>query len=119
MTDITANTIALESAIERLRQERETFNHQLAQSDRWFILRLIMGYVAVILLPTVAAICGYMILNPTEYSSTSITAASGALFVDVLGLLGAVWKVVLNPESVSKISPVSSSKPIDKFVDNN
>jgi len=117
VTDITASTIALQSAMERLRQEKVTFNQLKAQSERWFSLRLTMGYIAVILLPTIAALSGYIILNPQYYSATALTTASSALFVDVLGLLVAVWKVVLNPESVSKLAPVTSTKQTDIIAD--
>ena len=117
MTDITASTIALEAAMERLREEKETFNQMKTQGEQWFVLRLRMGYTAVFLLPTIAALSGYIILNPQVYSETAVTVASSALFADVLGLLAAVWKVVLNPETVSKLSPVTSVKQIDKFSD--
>lgn len=115
MTDMTANTIAIQNAIERLRQETETFEQRRKQEERWFSLRLRMGYTAVILLPTVAAISGYIILNSSGYSTATVTAAAGALFVDVLGLMGAIWKVVLNPESVTKLGPVTETTDLDRL----
>lgn len=109
MTDPTANTIAVQNAIERLRQEKETFEQRRAQGERWFSLRLRMGYTAIILLPTIAAISGYIILNPANYSVATTTAAAAALFVDILGLLAAMWKVVLNPETVTRLDPVTET----------
>lgn len=117
MADITASTIALESAMERLRQERETFDQRKEQQERWFVLRLRMGYVAAVLLPTIAALSGYIVANPADYSPAAVTAASGALLVDVLGLLGAVWKIVLSPESVTKLSPVTTTVQIGRIAD--
>lgn len=60
---------------------------------------------------------GNIILNPLNYSSMAVTAASGALFVDVSGLLGAMWKVVINPESVQKLAPMTSTKQTDGLAD--
>ena len=111
MSDITESTIALQSAIERLRQESETFDQNKRQEERWFRLRLRMGYVAVILLPAVAVICGFVIANPHPYSAVTVTAATATLFTDVVGLLAAVWKVVLNSGSVVKLSPVTQVRP--------
>lgn len=115
MPDITANTIALEAAIERLRQERETFDQRKAQEDRWFALQLRMGYVAVVLLPSVAVLSGYIVWSPGGYPASAVTAASAALFVDVLGVLGTVWKVVLKPVPSTKLMPVTSTKQLDQL----
>ena len=109
MTDTTSDTIAIQNAIERLRQEKETFEQRKIQEDKWFSLRLRMGYAAVILLPTVAGISGYIILNSSNYSVATVTVATSALFVDVLGLMGAIWKVVLNSESVTVLNPVTGT----------
>jgi len=115
MSDVTANTIAYETAIESLRQQRETFEQRREQENKWFSLRLRMGYTAVVLLPAVAIISGYVILNPASYSTATVTAATGALFVDVLGLMGAIWKVVLNPDTVTKLDPVTDAPDLAKI----
>ena len=44
--------------------------------------------------------------DPVKYE---VDKETGALFVDVLGLVISVWKVVLNPGSVTKLEPVTSS----------
>ena len=36
-----------------------------------------------------------------------VTTAGAALFVDVLGLLIAVWKIALNPDFHAKLSPIT------------
>lgn len=91
---------------ERLRQERETFNQRKNQESQWFSLRLRMGYIAAIMLPVIALGCGYVLLNHPLFPSSVITSAGAALFTDVFGLLVAVWKVVLNPGSVTRLEPI-------------
>lgn len=115
MTDMTASTIAIQNAIERLRQEKETFEQRRQQEDRWFSLRLRMGYTAIFLLPSVAAISAYIILNSSEFSTATVTTATSALFVDVLGLMAAIWKVVLNPESITKLGPVTDATDLGQL----
>jgi len=114
-TDITANTIALEIAIERLRQERETFDQMKAHEERWFALRLRMGYAATVMLPAIGAISALIVLRPEAYTAATVNIATGVLFTDVLGLLVSVWKVVLNPSSMPKLSPVTSTKQMDSL----
>src|SRR5438874_6530357 len=91
---------------ERLRQERETFDQRKSQESRWFSLRLRMGYTAAVVLPAVALACGYILFNNSAFPSSVVTAAGGALFADVLGLMVAVWKVVLNPGSITRLEPI-------------
>lgn len=114
-TDITANTIVLETAMERLRQERETFDQLKAQEARWFALRLRMGYAAAVMLPAIGSVCTLIILRPEAYTTFTVNTATAALFTDVLGLLAAVWKVVLNASSTPKLSPVTSTKQLDSM----
>lgn len=54
------------AAAERLRQERETFDLAKRHADRWFGLRLGMGYAGIVLMETVVAVCIWVILNPTS-----------------------------------------------------
>lgn len=102
-----ADAIEIESAIERLRQERETFDYHKEQNLRWFRLRLAMGYVAVVLLPTMVAISGYVLYFSASFEPIVIKSATGALFVNALGLIVTVWKIVLNPSSTTKLEPVT------------
>ena len=94
---------------EQLRQERETFDHRKLQDARWFVLRLRMGYTAAVMLPVVALACAYVLLNHPQFPASVVTSAGAALLVDVLGLVVAVWKVVLNPGSVTRLDPVIST----------
>lgn len=107
MSSPKSRTIAIEEAMERLRQEQVTFEQRKLQDERWFTLRLRTGYTAVVVLPTIAVLCGWIVLKAADYPAAAVTAASATLFGDVLGLLIAVWKVVLNPSSGSKLAPVT------------
>jgi hypothetical protein len=87
------------------------FDLQKRQNAAWFRLRLAVGYSAVVLLPTVAALTGYVILHPGDFSTAAVTMATTALFGDVLGLLMTVWKIVLTPESSARVKPVTQTTP--------
>lgn len=100
--------VRIEQATERLRQERETFNQRKSHEERWFKLKLSMGYTSVVLLLTVVVICSYVLYTHQDFPTSVLIAAVSALFVDVLGLMLAVWKIVLNPASVTKLEPVSA-----------
>lgn len=99
--------VLLARASERLRQERETFDQQKLHEERWFCLRLVMGYSAVILLVSIMAVSTYLLFNASKFSSSVVASAGAALFVDVLGLLIGVWKIALNPSFLTKLGPVT------------
>jgi len=110
----TENSIQVsnEQLQERLRQERETFDQHKTHENQWFILRLVMGSVAMILVPTIIGICVFVFLNHAVLPTAIVASASGALFVDVVGLVIAVWKIVLSPGFITKLAPVTQSAPI-------
>ena len=102
---------------EGLRQERETFDQRKEQEARWFTLRLRMGYTAAVLLPAIAVGCGVVLYLHDSFPLTVVGSAGAALLVDVVGLLVAVWKVVLNPGSITRLEPITSfdSSEIDRL----
>tara|TARA_R110002049_G_scaffold31197_3_gene106043 strand:+ start:2559 stop:2948 length:390 start_codon:yes stop_codon:yes gene_type:complete len=71
---------------------------ELAHQKRWFTLRLLMGYVAVGLLIAVMILASWIILHEDAYSETVVTGAIAALFADILGVLGAIWKLVITSD---------------------
>lgn len=93
---------------EQLRQEREIFDQRKAQGERWFSLRLRMGYMAVLLLPIFMCITAYIIFNSEKFPSAVVTLSAGALLADVLGTILSVWKLVLSPDSISKVDTVTN-----------
>lgn len=107
MTINKVTSIEVERALERMRQERETFDQRKAHENRWFILRLVMGYSAVFLLGTVCVVSAIILFNNKSFPDNVVIAAGAALFVDILGLLISVWKIALNPEFMTKLKPVT------------
>lgn len=99
--------VVLARATEQLRQERETFDQAKQHEGRWFILRLVMGYASVMLLAAIMMVASYILFNASAFPGGVVTAAGGALFVDVLGLLVAVWKIALNPNFYARLGPVT------------
>ncbi len=99
--------ILIERAAEQLRQEQEVFEQRRSQESRWFYLRLVMGYSAVVLLVSVMAVASYVLLNNDQFQTSVVSAAGAALFLDVLGLLVAVWKIVLKPSSITELTSVT------------
>ncbi len=97
MADPINETIAIASAEERLRQERETFDQRKKQDARWFAVRLAMGIAAIIIVLAVAGICGWIVVEHDKFTTAEVTIATSALFADILGLMISVWKIVLGP----------------------
>lgn len=102
-----SESIAVQRSLERLRQERETFDQQKRQDHRWFQLRLVMGGTAVLVIPAVMVICVWLLADDGQ-SETVKTLATTALLVDVVSLAVAVWKIVLSPASLTKLEPVTA-----------
>lgn len=98
--------IEFERAAERVRQERETFDQRKRHDNLWFILKLIMGFFSIILLAAVLIISTYILFNHTRFPISVVTSAGVALFADILGLIISVWKIVLNPQTVTRLEPV-------------
>ncbi len=112
-----ATPMTIQRALEQLRQERETFDQRKQQDARWFQLRMTMGGLAILIIPAIIVICVLLLSNPHQDAAVKSLAAS-ALLVDILGLAGAVWKVVLNPASLTQLSPVTISAPTELVPDN-
>lgn len=100
--------VRMQREVERLRQERETFDQQKLQDKRSFRLRMTMGYVAVGVIPAVVAICVWLLIDPGMTVQIK-TIAVTALLVDVLGLAVAVWKLVLGSGPMTRLQPVTQS----------
>ena len=100
--------VVIERATEQLRQERETFDQAKRHESRWFILRLVMGYSSVLLLAAIMVIASYVLFNGETFPEGVVTVAGAALFIDVLGLLVAVWKIALNPNFYARLGPVTN-----------
>lgn len=97
-------------AREELRQELETFDHNKSQSERWFVLRLLVGYASVAALVLTLAVCVYILMNVEAFPPAVATAATATLFGDVVGLVATIWKVVLAPGTAA-LAPVTRTTP--------
>lgn len=95
---------------ERLRQERETFDLAKRHADRWFGLRLGMGYAGIVLMETVVAVCIWVILNPDIYGAASVHWAMAVLCVDVLGQVAIILRFVMSRGAVKRLAPVTPSR---------
>jgi len=102
--------IQIQKAVEKIRQESETFDQLKIHDRQWFILRLIMGYSAVVLLVAILVISAIIIFNFDHFTEKIVSWAGPALFVDILGLIFTVWKVVLNPNFATKLAPITDDK---------
>lgn len=109
MSDAIAETVTLARLQEQLRQERETFDQRKIHDRRWFYLKLAMGWSAVVLLPAVAVICGWIIVNHRAFTQTTVNTATVALLVDIVGVLVSVWRVVMGTGPAS-LAPVTKAE---------
>lgn len=94
---------------ERLRQMQETFDQRKSQDRRWFNLRHAMGWVAVVLLPVICGVSAFIILDHGAFDTGTVVFAGGALFVDSLALVAAVWRLVLG-KGPENLRPIASTK---------
>jgi len=102
--------VRIARAEEQLRQERETFDQQRSQDQLWFNLRLAVGYSSIVLLGGIMGACFLIITHDPAFPSAVVLGATGALFSDVLGLLVTVWKVVLNPGTLTRLAPETTTR---------
>lgn len=100
--------IELERATERLRQERETFEQNKKQDSLWFVLRLSMGFAAVVLLVAVLLFSLYVLVNWHDFPNRMQTVAQAAIFGDMLGLFVGIWKVVIAPKTTTRLEPITN-----------
>lgn len=107
------NAVVLERAMEQLRQEREAFDQQKAHNNRWFYLRLVMGYAAVVLIPAIILVASYILFNSEKFPASVVAYAGAALFADIIGLFISVWKIVLSQKSFGRLEPVTKTDMLD------
>ena len=116
MTDPVKETIALANEEEYLRQVRETFDQRKMQDGRWNVLRLVMGWIAVALLPGVAVTSGWIIFHHTKFTVPTVTVATSTLLVDTVGLVVSVWRIVLGTGPTA-LEPVATARIGDQGED--
>jgi hypothetical protein len=110
MSDPEAKSIEYARAAEELRQIEQTFEHRRRQDERWFSLRLRMGYASIFLMIGVILLSAYVVFRSDSFPSSAVTAAVFALFGDALGVMFAIWKIVLNPNFAAALAPIGASR---------
>lgn len=104
------NAVALAQAEERLRQERDLFDRRMIQDSHTFRLRLAIGWTTVVLFVAICAFCGYVIMNSQDFNPGTVTAATTALLVEALGLVGVTIKGTIGsgPKELEPITAPAS-----------
>jgi hypothetical protein len=91
---------------ERSRQAPDERNliarQRRTQNAQWFTLKLIVGYVALLVLLSVAGICVY-ILIADRYSDRVVDTATKVLLTDIGGLLFVVLTRIMKPSSLDQL----------------
>jgi hypothetical protein len=95
-------------AAQQLSQEQATFEQAKFQDKCIFVLRMIMGVLAIVAIPVMTCICYKIIFDPHQDVMVKRLAAS-ALFVSIAGLVAYVWRVLLSPSSVPRLRPVTTA----------
>jgi hypothetical protein len=93
---------------QQLTQEQATFDQTQFQDKCIFVLRMIMGVLAILAIPVMIYIC-YKIIFDSHQDIVVKRLAAGALFVSIAGLVAYVWRVFLSPASVSRLRPVTTA----------
>ena len=97
-----------------LEQEKICFEENRKHFNRWNILKLVMGYSAISILVCIMLICGFVIFNHAKFSEEIVLACLVALFTDIIGLMIAIYKIVLKENNITDFIPVTKRKNIDR-----
>ena len=109
--------VALAQAGERLRQESALFDRRMAQDARLFRLRMAMGWVSIVLFVAICSFCGYIIADSDKFGAGTVTVATSALLVEVLGLIGATIKGAVGVGSRT-VEPVTAPMTVSPSAGN-
>ncbi|MFF4402164.1 hypothetical protein [Streptomyces sp. NPDC001480] len=88
----TETAILLAQAEERLRQERLVADENIARARAIRRLQVSAGWTGILMLPAMAVFCVVVLMQYETVPGEMTAAASGALFVDVLGVVVAAYK---------------------------
>jgi cytochrome b561 len=105
---MTAEELSQAEHAERLRQSRAAFDQLIDHRERWFRLRTTMGYVALLVVPLICALAGFVIVNYRDFDAKVIALACTAL-VSAIGLLAAAWRVIL-ATAPSELPPLEAEE---------
>src|SRR5437763_1502580 len=75
---------------------------EIHHRERWFQLRLTMGYSSIVLLVAIMLFATYVLVRSQDFPSFVVKIAAAALFADILGLFTCIWKIVLSNDDRKK-----------------
>ena len=101
-------------AIERLRQERETFEVRKSQSRWWFGLRFATVAILLAIAVGVFVVGAWILLFPGTYSPDVVKGSGIAIMLDLLAIAGAAFGYALRPASQVAFGPVTVDADKDR-----
>jgi hypothetical protein len=87
--------VLLAQAEQRLAQERLVMQAQLDRERGLRRIQVAMGWLIVVMLPSVAAVCVTVMFNYETVPPSVLRSAAAAFFVDIVGLVVAGWRTLL------------------------
>jgi len=93
-----------------LEQEKICFEENKKHFIRWNILKLIMGYSALFVLVCIMFICGFVILNHSNFNEIILISSIGVLFTDIVLLMFTIYKIVLKENNIDDFKPITKRK---------
>jgi hypothetical protein len=80
----------------------------MAQDRHTFRLRLVTGWMTILLFVAICAFCGYVIISNSAFNPATVTVATSALLVEALGLIIAVIKGLVG-QGPKEVEPTTSA----------
>jgi hypothetical protein len=94
-TEPTEAAVLLAQAEQRLAQERLVMQAQLDRERGLRRIQVAMGWLIVIMLPSVAVVCVTVMVNYETVPASVLRSATATFFVDIVGLVIAGWRTLL------------------------
>lgn len=91
----TEGAVLLARAEQRLAQERLVMQARLDRERGLRRIQVAMGWLIVVMLPSVAVVCVIVMFRYESVPPSVLASASGAFFVDIVGLVVAGWRTLL------------------------
>jgi hypothetical protein len=108
---IAPDAIQIQRAIESLRQERETFNQLKKHDEYWFYLKWGLGFCSIPIMFIVLFFSIYIIYNYNSFSDAAVIAGGMGLIGDIVGSAASIWKITMNPKTMTELRPVTILNP--------
>lgn len=103
--------IRLAQANQRLEQEKKIFERRLERDKKLSQVQTAMSWVLLVMLPVIAAGCGYILLDASSFPESVVLAASGGFFVDVCGLVLASYRTLMPGKSPEDLLVATTADP--------